>query len=299
MITWDDAITICQKKTNDSSSDSLTYLKLMMNVGYKTVLSKLNRAVTEKTKTAVTVADQQYYQAPSDLLWIKSLTISDGSTVYPIMEEEAQENWEYLNMTTQTSTIPRLFYVRPGFGINGLEFGLFPIPSTSDYTVYMTYASNDKDLSVDAYTTGTVTLTSGSADVVGIGTTFTSAMIGRYLKPTSTSGDGMWYKVSARSGNEAITLENVFEGTTHTGTYQICEIFALPEDIQMLPVDFALWHYFSGKGNKDKMSEHFNLYTAGLQEAKRTYAKKTSNPIIRSSRGYSRGYPSNFPTSIT
>ncbi len=53
MITWDNAQTIVQKLSSDTGSDTLTFLKLMMNVGYKQLLIDLGRPITEKTQKEV------------------------------------------------------------------------------------------------------------------------------------------------------------------------------------------------------------------------------------------------------
>jgi hypothetical protein len=300
MLIWDDAITICQKTTNDNSADALTYLKMLMNHGYKTLLASFGRSVTEETKTALTVEDQQYYQMPRDFLWLKSLTITVGDTVYPIFEEESQENWNLMNMTTQTSSIPRKYFVKRRFGIGGDEIGLWPIPSTADYTLTMVYETTDRDLAQTKYTTGTATVTNNSASVVGIDTVFTAAMIGRYFNITDSAGDGMWYRVSARSSNLGITLENVYEGTTLTGNYQIAEAFSLPEDLQTLPIHYALYFYFSGKGNKEKMSEHMALFNQGYATGRTRYGTKSRDPLLRGKGLSMRGSnPIHFPESIT
>jgi hypothetical protein len=271
-----------------------------MNHGYKTLLASFGRSVTEKTKTAVTVADQQYYQMPRDFLWIKSITVTVGSTVHPVLEEESQENWNVLNMTTQSSTVPKYYFVRRRFGLSGDEIGIYPVPSTAGYTITMIYESSDRDLAVDKYTTGTVTLTAGSATVTGIGTVFTAAMVGRYLKSTDVAGDGMWYRIVSRSSNTDITLENVYEGTTLTGNYQIAEAFNLPEDLQTLPIHYALYFYFSGKGNEKKMSEHMGFFNQGFAVGKLRYGAKTRDPLLRGTRSSGRGSsPMHFPESIT
>lgn len=300
MLIWDDAITICQKTTNDSSSDALSYLKMMMNHGYKTLLATFGRSVTEETKTAVTVANQQYYQMPRNFLWLKSLTVTVGSIVYPVFEEESQENWNLLNMNTQTSTVPQKYFIRRRFGLGGDEIGFYPIPSTSAYTITMIYESSDKDLGVVKYTTGSVTATNNSTAIVGSGTAFTNAMIGRYLNITDSASDGMWYKIVARASNTAITLENVYEGETVSGNYQIAEAFNLPEDLQTLPVHYALYFYFSGKGNEKKMSEHMGLFNQGYKIGRDRYGGKSRDPLLRgATKSMRRGYPSHFPESIS
>jgi hypothetical protein len=55
------------------------------------------------------------------------------------------------------------------------------------------------------YTTGTVTITTGTGAVVGSGTTFTSAMVGKGFKAT---GHTNWYKVTAFTDTTHITIQN-------------------------------------------------------------------------------------------
>lgn len=183
-----------QEMTADSSSGSLTTLKRYVNLGYHAVLADLNRAVTEQTQTAVTVANQQNYQMPSNTLFIKSVTVTVGTIPYPLEEIPDQDTWNALNADLTTSSdIPTYFFVRPGYGINGTEIAIFPKPASSSNTITVVYESGDKDLTTDAYTTGTVTLANGDATVTGSGTTFTPAMVGRYFKATA---DGVWYRIS-------------------------------------------------------------------------------------------------------
>jgi hypothetical protein len=301
MLIWDDAITICQDESQDSSATSLVTFKRYMNLGYKKILAQLGRPVTENTKTALTVASQAAYQVPPDFLFIKSITVTVGSTVYPLIEEESQENWDLLNMTVQTASIPEKFFVRPRFGYGGAEIALYPVPSTAGYTITMVYESTDRDLSRDKYITGTVALTGGSATVTGTGTTWISPMVGRYFSVNDEYGDGYWYRIVSRISNTSITLENVYEGeTTSAKSYVIAEAFNLPEEMQDLPCHYALSRYYSGKQNSEKMSEHLAIFKAGLVDGKRTHGTKSRNSIIRDS-WISRAptYPYHFPRQIT
>ena len=78
MTNWDDALQNCKDLANDTSSASLTFFKRFLNAGYKLMLADLNRPVTERTATAVTVASQQSYQLPPDFLFIKTITLTIG-----------------------------------------------------------------------------------------------------------------------------------------------------------------------------------------------------------------------------
>lgn len=301
MITWDNAQYLCQKLGSDASADSLTFFKLMMNVGYKFSLAELGCEVTQKTKTASTVADQQYYQAPPDFLRPTGVKIEVGNTTYVLREIKSSENWDYMNTTERSGDIPECFFVRPGFGVGGTEIGIYPIPATADNTITVDYEASEKDLSNDEYTTGTVTVTNGSATVTGSGTTFIAAMVGRYFKPTTEGTDEMWYRISARTADTTITLENVYEGTTTAGaSYKISEAFNLPEDLQILPVYYAMMHYYSMRKDKDQEAKYKVLFDVGLKQGQVRYAKKTRSALVRRrTPWYGRSYPGHFPESIS
>jgi len=274
-----------------------------MNLGYKFLLAELGRTVTEKTKTASTVASQQFYQMPPDFLWLKDLTVTVGSTTYPTTEIVDQEEWDYLNQTSQTSDIPTFIFVRPYWGVSGAEVGIFPIPASAGNTINLVYEAGDKDLSVAAYTTGTVTMINGSATVTGSGTTFTAAMVGRYFTITTAGGDGQWYKIASRTSNTVITLENYYDGISGSSlNYKIAEAFALPEEMQILPVYYALQHYFAMKKDADQETKYLTLFNAGLIQAKRRYGTKSRSAIIKKNPWKFSGgsvYPFYFPSEIS
>lgn len=302
MIIWDDAQTISQKLASDANATNTTFLNTMMNTGYKDVLAELGRPVTEKTKTTTSVASQRGYQMPQDFNWLKSIKVTVGSTIYTPDEEESQEQWDYRTTQTRSGDVPEAYFVRPRFGFQGTEVQLDPVPSTNGNTITVVYEAIDRDLSQAKYTTGTIAVTNGSATVTGSGTTFSAAMIGRYLQITSATGDGLWYKVTGFSSTTSITLENYYQGTTVSGvTYQIAEAFGLPEDLHMLPIYYAVWHYHLFRRDKTRSDEYGAYYTAGLQNAKRRYGTKARSNIIKGGRRGISGstYPRWFPPSIT
>lgn len=69
------------------------------------------------------------------------------------------------------------------------------------------------------YTTGTAAVTVGSTGVVGTGTTWTSAMIGRRF---ALSYGGPWYRITAVGSTTALTLDHAYvEATNASATYCI------------------------------------------------------------------------------
>jgi len=301
MLIWDDAYGLCQILSGDSSATTLATFKTLLNLGYKFILADLGRSVTEKIQTANTVADQRAYLVPPDFMWIKTVTYTSGTTVYPLEEEESQEMWN-IRTAYNISGTPSHFFIRPRFGLGGTEILLDPRPSAVS-TLTITYEAGDKDLARDKYTAGTVTATNASASLTGSGTTWIAPMTGRYFQVTSETGDGMWYRVATRSSNTAITLENVYEGvTTAALSYQIAEAFNLPEEMQILPVYYALQHFFAAKGDKTQESKYIALFNAGIQQGKLRYATKSRSNIIRPkyyNRAPSLALPYFFPSTIT
>jgi len=77
------------------------------------------------------------------------------------------------------------------------------------------------------YDTGTVTITTGTGEVVGSGTTFTSAMVGRGFKAV---GHTKWYRVKSYASGTSIFIENdsddeasAYDGGTITGAAYVIE----------------------------------------------------------------------------
>lgn len=311
MLIWDDtddksAQKLMQDLAGDASTNALNILKRGANIGYKIIMAELGRDITEKTQTATTrapsnpvVKSDRDYQTPPDFLFMKSLTLTIGGIKYSIQEEESQELWDLRTSELRTG-IPELFFIKRRWGFSGDIIQLHPIPSAASNTLEMIYEAGDKDLSQNKYTAGTVTFTNGSASVAGVGTTWTSKMLGRYIQGTAEGSDGLWYRIVNVTSSTALTLENVYEGATLAGTtYQIAEIFSLPEELHELPCFYGLFHYFEHRQKPKQAADYFKLFTNGLLAAKIRYGTKSRGNIIRpkNQHGFMTSYPGYFPSS--
>jgi hypothetical protein len=88
---------------------------------------------------------------------------------------------------------------------------------------------------VALYATGTVTVTNGSATVTGSGTTFTSAMVGRYFH---VAGDTDRYLISAFVSATEITLSTVYGGTGGAGqSYNIGLAYTMSKSQYRIPLN--------------------------------------------------------------
>ncbi len=303
MITWDDSQTICQNGAQDTSATALVIFKQMMNIGYKLCLSELGRSVTERTTVAdelVTEASVQEYFLPMDCLFPKSVRIYVGGQYLPVTECEDQEEWDLLNTNAQTSDTPEKYFVKPNWGVGGTKLLIFPTPATADNDIFVTFEVLDKDLSAAAYATGTVTFTHDDATILGSGTTFTAAMVGRYIY---CSQDGYWYKLVTFTDATHMEMERKFLGTTEASiTTNIRELFGLPEEMQILPCYFALAFYYAMKKDATQETKYWSLFNAGIEAGKRRWGTKTRSSITRGSGAkprWAQWAPSYFPSSAS
>lgn len=289
MLTWDSAQSLFQAFSGDTNATNLATVKTLMNLGYKEILHTFNGEETEDTRTwSPTASDVsagvRAIKLAPNFIRIHSVTATIGNQVYPIVPEESQEKWNQRLFNNRTSSRPTVYFIRPRFGVGGSEILFDPIPSSTDLTITINYAANARDLAVDEYTTGTVSLTNGSAALTGSGTAFTQAMVGRYFKVNDATGDGMWYRITAYVSPTVLTLENFYDGETVSGkSYKIAEAFYLPEDLQMAPLYFGVWHYYAGI-RKDKTETQRNYWESQYLKTKKlaetNYQRKNKSATI-------------------
>lgn len=92
---------------------------------------------------------------------------------------------------------------------------------------------------VAVYSTGYVSVTSGSQTITGTGTTWTADMVGRYFRVS----DQETYEIQAFVSTTSLTLQIPYQGTTNvagTATYEIMKRFyALPLNYHSIVTDTA------------------------------------------------------------
>src|SRR3990167_3489225 len=107
------------------------------------------------------------------------------------------------------------------------------------------------------YIEGTVTVTNGSRTVTGSGTTFTSAMVGRFLK---LSRDNDIYEILAVTNSTTLVLKQPYIGTGDSGLAYLIwnRYYNLPPDVPM-NADIMLWQYpyHTNQISKDRIGVSF------------------------------------------
>ena len=237
-------------------SDTSTYVKKHLNQLVRDIQARLNNYLTQKIATALTVASQQYYYLPVDCHTIDAMTVSVSGRNWPIAPVEL-DRWLQANRTVFASTQFPTYYLR-----REKDFGIWPTPGSSGNTITLYYNRILKDLTASDYTTGTITATNNSATITGSGTTWTAAMVGRYLKVDS---DGAWYRILTFNSVTELLLETVYAGTTSASeTYTIGESPEVPEQMHgFLPYGVAAAYYGGVRRDQATAQTMLNYYYTG------------------------------------
>ena len=207
-------------------------------------------------KTMTTVADQIYYHYPPGMMNIESVTLTIGDVDYPLRVINSQEKWDQLQELDITSaSVPQYIFPRRD------DFGIYPTVDDA-YTVTLVGNYLPVKISTADYTTGTVSITQNDETVTGVGTTFTSAMIGRWFVGNS---DGNWYRVASYSSATSIELESAFEGTSLSGdSYIIGQSPDLPEEMhQFIPYQAAASYYSTVRRDPEQAQRLLNYFYTG------------------------------------
>lgn len=246
---------ISQASGSLSASTIANFIKQHINQRYHMIQAKLRGYITtDLPQTASTVADQQRYHYPPNIYPpINSATIKIGGVTYPLDVVHSQRQWDELNQISYSGTsIPQyIFPMRD-------HFEIWPIPQANGDTITLVCSMLDRDMTQEDYTTGTVTVTNNSASVVGSGTTWTAAMVGRWFQANS---DQYWYRIASFTDTTHITLESVYEGTTTAGdTYIIGETPELPPELHYIIPYGVEADFYAGPRHDPATAQQYNNY---------------------------------------
>lgn len=205
--------------------------------------------------------NSQYYPFPQGEVQVEGMYITIGSVNYPLQPINSRWNWEQLNaIQIQASAIPQFYFAR------SYDFGVWPTPQAS-YSGTISYRYRDRNLSVDDYSTGTVTVTQGSQVLVGSGTTFTAAMVGRWFVVTDTTvpGQGYWFLITGYIDSTHLQLFQPWSQATASGaTYLIGETPDVPEEVHTIFANGTAADYYGGmQKDTDNQAYYDNLFWTG------------------------------------
>jgi len=274
------------------STDTTYYMIYQSATTFKVATSMANALAG----TAVTIADtgtgthtaeiQTIMQPlPYDVDLIESVYVIVSGQRYTPQPCPSRKMWDQLNSSDQSTTTPAWWFVYDG------EIGLYPRLSDAGYVIGLNCKIRVPDLNIANYTTGTVDIvTNGSHKVTGSGTSWTTPMVGRWIRIThsdtaASSGDGEWYQISAIESTTVLYLDRPCGGRSLTtgasAAYIIGQMPLLPEAYHDLPEIYAAFRYWL-KEDDTRATEFRNLLIDGQNELMQSYGVNDLSMVLDS-----------------
>jgi hypothetical protein len=97
----------------------------------------------ETTSTATTTAGTGTYTLPSDLRKLRTVTLTTGTTAYPLKEITSRNDWNYIIQQPYSSDVGEYYYVEDN------TVTIWPTPSTTGETITYNYRRTFADQSAD------------------------------------------------------------------------------------------------------------------------------------------------------
>jgi hypothetical protein len=268
---------------NNSAAVTLSLADKLMNFSEKKIISAKDWDFLERQYTKLTVSGGQAINLPAYTRKPSSVYVTVGSYRYSPKEIVTRSDWDRLNEVVISSDIPTHYMIYDG------QLLLYPTPASTGNVVTFNARRVAKDLSM-ADVTGsaaitTIATTGVTTTITQSGSTWTAAMVGRYIKVTptdviATSGDGLWYEIATVPTSSTLTLTRTYQGTALAGgtaSYTIGECSLLLEPHDVLPLHEALKIYFTSvEPNKEKADLYDNLLKDGYAQMVRDYGSKVN-----------------------
>lgn len=263
--------------TNNTATTNLTLGDQLINDSLRYLTTKYFFNERTYTVPGGTIASTANYSLPYNIKTIINVYISVGNIRYQPKEVPNRAFWDALNFVSYTSDIPQYYYIW------NKQIYFFPTPASSSNAITINYKARITDLSQADYTTGSVGVTTATTTVTGVGTTWTSAMAGRWLQITAPTGDNNWYEIASVATTTSLTLVNAYQGTTIASgaSYIIGEMPWLGEDYQDLPVYRACEIYFTSRvPDPERASLYKGLYDTGVDALDAEFGSKSWSVAI-------------------
>lgn len=288
-LTWSDLTTKAVRLSRDTNSGTLVQLQQDINTGYQLFNAKLSRYWSRKQQFTDITAGQGIYQTPIDCVRIIGMTVAVSDTwQQPVKEVRSEFEWRQITAYPYSSNWPAYYFM-----IGNDELAVWPTPSqdvTNGLRFY--YQQQDHDLSVNDIISSslspvqTVTMVNGSITVTSTGSTFTNQLVGLWFQLTGIT-DLSWYEIVAVPTSSTLTLKSAFVGNSNSNlTFRIGQLPIIPGEYHSNLVDYALWLFFSGKGNESRATLHKKLFDDAIEDAVQAYSSSTEGNVIMDDGGY-------------
>lgn len=288
MLSWTDLQNKAVRLSRDTTAGTLTQLQQDMNQGYQLFNSKLSRYFSRKQQFTDVIEGQAIYQTPVDSIRIIGMTVQtgSGSSSYspPIKEIRSEYEWRLIKTTPNYASSWITYY----YVLGNDEIEVWPIPSSDiPNGIRFYYQVQDHFLSVDDFISGnnaqTCTVTNQGTLVTSTGTSFTTQMIGLWFQLTGVT-DLTWYEIVDVPTTSTLTLKSAFVGISGgSQAFRIGQMPIIPQEYHDAIVDYALYRFFSGKGNEVRADGHLTLFNNSVEDAVQEYSSSTEGNVITDS----------------
>lgn len=288
-----DLISDYQVYTKDSSAANVAKGKRQIQHYYTFLLSESDNYVAEKTRYGNLKANQRSYLLHPDYIKMKTVRFKSGDRYVPGTEVKSLDRWHSIISFTRTVSLVTDWIVINEEGNLHLEVDGIPSDNVTNGIEMIYEGYQDPLYFPDDYTDGTVTATSGSETITGSGTTFTSAMVGRFINIGK-----WWYEIQSVESTTSLTLVNYYQEDSASGsTYTIAELMKLPPEFHLTPLWAACRDYWR-ISNAEKAKEFEADYARELLMLQDKYKSKSKGSVTPGRRvGSSQGsVPRNYPT---
>jgi len=267
--------------TKNTSSANLTYGDNKMNDFHRRLIAKADWPFIHRLRTAVTAANTTFVELPYDVDQVESVFVTVSGTRYNPKPAPSREFWDQLHYSVQTSDTPEYWFVYNG------QLGLWPRPATASNVISINAKIRVIDLGIADYTTGTiVSITNGDETLTGSGTSWTSQMVGRWVRithaDTALTGDGVWYEIGSVTDTTHLETVREYGGTSiaaGSATYTLGQMSLLPEAYQDLPEIYAAHRYWH-KEQDERATEFKNLLDEGIRDLFKTYGVNDLSMVL-------------------
>jgi hypothetical protein len=279
MKTYSTYLTDIPRIINNSSPDNLLWGMEAVNDSIRYLVTKYYFNERTYVVPGGTIALQQFYNLPPNVKKLINMTIKVGGVLWQPKECPTRQYWDALNVVQFYQDFPSFFFVYNG------QVGVYPTPATTANIMTLNFKTRLVELSQPNYTTGSVSITTNTALVTGLGTTFTKSMVqGGWIKiahsaTDAMNGDNQWYEIDSWGSATTLTLKNNYAGATVAGaSYIIGEVPILPEDYQDLPLyRMGIIYYTTRFPDATRAQLYQKLYDDGEARLNDEFGSKTTN----------------------
>lgn len=264
----------------DPSNEAKTVLQKGINRGLEMLRKQMKKTkYVTRYRSFSFNNGQARYQLPEGAVRVSRIGYTRGGTFVALNRIDNKDEWDRFKGSVGQSGDPDSFFI-----IGADQFEVYPAPGNGA-TGSIEYQGRPKPMTADDVTAGTVNVTGGSQDVVGVGTSFAANMVGRFIKLASSSDRSDYYRIINVQDATHLTVENYFDGATASNVgYLIGECPDLPEEYHAGLVDYALYRFFKWRKDKDMADTYLGDFRVMYTEIGEDYSNDTTSSVIPSRR---------------